>query len=358
MKRHFFKYPVRILVVVFLHFLIKLFDKTFTGKLFLFDLRGTLFLIYFVIFTLIIWEIGDIIRRKTVKIFSNQHDLIKKFTYLTIVLSCYGLVVAFLFSLTYYLFDFLIFGFHHYNGIEYRFIDLDAFIGIFFGYLFILVLNGQLYLFNQWKKDYYLATQLQKENLQVKLEALKNQIDPHFLFNSLSTLTTLVYRNQDMAVEYINQLSKLYRYILDNKDEVLVLLKDEVENLESYFFLIRIRFSDYFLLDIKIDEETKLNSYIFPNTLQMLAENAIKHNRCSQSEPLKVSVYETTDFIVVENPIRPMRHVENTSGLGLKNIMKRYELINAHKMEINVENEIFRVYLPKLSHKVYESINI
>jgi sensor histidine kinase YesM len=334
-----------------------LFDKTFTGKLFTFDLRGTLFLIYFVSFTLLIWEIGDIIRRKTVKFFSNEPDIIKQFTYLTIVLSCYGWIVAFLFSLTYYLFDFIIFGFHHYDGVKYRFIDLDAFVGIFFGYLFILVMNGQLYLFNQWKKEYYLATQLQKENLQARLEALKNQIDPHFLFNSLSTLTTLVYKNQDMAVDYINQLSRLYRYILEKKDDMLVLLKDELENLESYFFLLRTRFSNFILLDIKIDDYTKDNTYVFPCSLQMLAENAVKHNRCSESEPLKVFIYETIDSIVVENVIRPRRRVEDTSGLGLKNIMKRYELINAQKMEINAENEVFRVSLPKLNQEVYESFN-
>lgn len=359
MKRpSLFKYSVRILIVVFLHFLIKLFDKTFTGKIFLFDFRGTLFLIYFVTFTLIIWEVGDIIRRRTVKVFSNQPDLIKQFTYLTVVLSFYGLFVAFLFSLTYYLFDFLIFDFHHYNGIKYRFIDFDAFIGIFFGYLFILVLNGQLYLFNHWKKDYYLAIQLQKENLQAKLEALKNQIDPHFLFNSLSALTTLVYKNQEMAVEYINRLSKLYRYILEKKDEALVLLRDELDNLESYFFLLRTRFSDQILLDVRIEDNTKDNTYVFPCSLQMLAENAVKHNCCSESEPLKVSIFETIDTIVIENAIKPRRNMEDSSGLGLKNIMKRYELINAPKMEIFTENGVFRVHLPKLSHEVYENINI
>ncbi len=353
-----FKYPVRILIVVLLHFLIKLYDKTFTGKMFLFDLRGTLFLIYFVSFTILMWEIGDIIRRKTVKIFSKQPDLIKQFTYLTIVLSFYGLFVAFLFSLSYYLFDLVFFDFHHYDGVKYRFIDLDAFIGIFFGYMFILVLNGQFYLFNQWKKDYYLATQLQKENLQAKLEALKNQIDPHFLFNSLSALTTLVYKNQNMAVEYINRLSKLYRYILEKKDEVLVLLRDELDNLESYFFLIRTRFSDQIILDVRIEDYTRDNTYVFPCSLQMLAENAVKHNCCSESEPLKVSIFETIDTIVIENAVKPRRNMEDSSGLGLKNIMKRYELINAPKMEIFTENEVFRVRLPKLSYEAYESINI
>ncbi len=359
MKRNFiFKYPLRILIVIFLHFLIKLFDKTFEGKIFLFDLRGILFLVYFSLFALLIWEIGDIIRRKTVRAFSNQPDLTKQFVYLTIVLSIYGWVVVFLFSLTYYLFDLLIFGFHHYDGIKYRFIDLDAFVGMYFGYLSVILFNGQFYLFSQWKKDYYLATQLQKENFQAKLEALKNQIDPHFLFNSLSTLTTLVYQNQDLAVEYINRLSKLYRYILGKKDELLVLLRDEVENLESYFFLIHTRFSNQILLDVSIEEKTMDTTYIFPCALQMLAENAIKHNRCSDSEPLKITVYECGNAIVIENEIKPRRNIEDTPRLGLKNIMKCYELINAYKMEISTENEIFRVRLPKLSKEIYESINI
>lgn len=351
------KYGTRVLIAILIHFLIKLFDETFEGKFLLFDLRGILFLIYFVLFTLVMWEVGDLIYKKTVNVFLKDYDIINQFIYLTIILSSYGLVVAFLMSLTYYLFDFLIFGFHHFGGIKYRFLDYDSYLGIFFGYISILLFNGQIYLFNHWREDRLKALQLQKENFQAKFETLKNQIDPHFLFNSLSVLTKLVYKNQDLAAEYINQLAKIYRYILEKKEELLVPLKDELEHVISYFFLIKIRFEEHIILNIEISDETKNYCYIPPNTLQMLVENAIKHNIFSDEAPIVISIREKYDYLVVSNTLKKRKKVDNALKSGLKNITNLYGLLNKEIIEVTEKDNEFIVTLPKLDLNLYESVN-
>ena len=130
----------------------------------------------------------------------------------------------------------MLFDLPHY-GSAYRFFDFDANVGMFIGYLGVIIFIGQVYVFNHWKKERLTSEQLQKENFQAKFEALKNQIDPHFFFNNLSVLTRLVYKDQDLAAEYINQLSKIYRYILDKRDEILVTLQDELQFLDSYWII-------------------------------------------------------------------------------------------------------------------------
>lgn len=349
------KYFVRFFVAVIIQFLIRAFDETFEGKFFSFDFRGSLFFIFCVTFTLLVWEVGDIIHKKAVNTFFKKYELIKQFLYLTIVLSIYGLIVALLFSLGYYLFDLFLFGFHHYGGHEYRFVDFDAYLGMFFGYISVLLFNGQIYLFNHWKKDRLVTVQLQKENFQAKFEALKNQIDPHFLFNSLSVLTALVYKNQDLAAEYINQLSKIYRYILEKKDDVLVPLQDELNHLNSYFFLIKIRFENYIVLKIELSEETCECTFIPPNTLQMLIENAIKHNKSSCEEPLEISISEQENVLIVKNTLKRRRLIEESLKTGLENIMNRYALLNKGYVEVTDKDGEFIVVLPKLDRTIYES---
>ncbi len=351
------KYLIRIFVAIIFHFIIKLFDQTYEGKFLAFDLRGTLFLVFFVIFFLMIWEIGDLIYKYSVNRLLKKYDIIRQFTYLVIILTVYGLIVMVLFTISYSLFDIILFDFHHYSG-EYQFFDFDANLGMFGGYMGILLFNGQIYLFNHWKRERLLAEQLQKENFQAKYEVLKNQVDPHFFFNNLSILTTLVYKNQDLAAEYINQLSKIYRYILEKRDEILVPLQDELDFLDSYFFLIKIRHENHILFSVDLDAQTSNKSYLPPNTLQMLFENAIKHNQFSDSEPLKINISENDRFLIIKNTLKRRKLVGETSKLGLENIRNRYALLSGGKVMVDEDTETFTVSLPKLGKDIYENTHI
>ena len=344
------KYAIRTLAALILHFIIKIFDQTFKGKLLVFDSRGILFMIFIVVFVLLVWGIGDLIYKYSINRLLRKYDIIKQFKYLLVILTIYGLVVMVLFTVSYSLFDLILFHLPHY-GNPTRYFDFDANLGMFAGYMGVLIFNGQIYMFNHWKKEKLMSEQLQKENIQAKYEALKNQIDPHFFFNNLSVLTKLLYKNQDLAAEYINQLSKIYRYILDKRDEILVTLKEELIFLDSYFFLIKIRHEEHILFKAELSEKTKGECYLPPNTLQMLIENAIKHNQFTAGEPLEISIAEDENSLIITNTLKKRNILEQTSGIGLDNIRTRYELLGSASVKVEETDHNFIVTLPKLGKK-------
>jgi len=183
----------------------------------------------------------------------------------------------------------------------------------------------------------------QKESIRARYETLKSQVSPHFLFNSLNALTNLVYEDQDKAVKFIKQLSEVYRYVLDTRDKEVVSLDEEKRFLKSYLFLQQIRFGDKLLLEVDLDE---VQTLVAPLVLQMLVENAIKHNVISEEDPLQIRIFEQNGFIVVENDLQKKTAlVDESPGLGLNNIALRYEFLSDKKVEV-IQNEKFIVRLP------------
>jgi LytS/YehU family sensor histidine kinase len=185
-----------------------------------------------------------------------------------------------------------------------------------------------------------------RENTEAKYAALRNQIDPHFFFNSLSVLTNLVYKDPDVAADYITQLAKTYRYILDKKFENMVSLETELTFLDSYLFLINIRHQGSIIITIELDKDTRSNCLIPPATLQMLFENAIKHTRFSAADPLHISLSRENSWLIVKNNLRKKQNPEFSSGVGLENIKKRYELIGSNNIIIREDNDTFVVKIP------------
>lgn len=188
--------------------------------------------------------------------------------------------------------------------------------------------------------------QLKQQNLQNELVALKNQINPHFLFNSLNTLTSLV-REDKEATTFINKLSYMYRYILQSGDRNLVALKEELKFLESYTYLITTRYRDRFTLEIAITEN-HMEEQIPPLALQLLVENAVKHNEISEENPLTVRIYSKDGYIFVENTLRPRTSLEESTGNGLANLAKRYFLLLKQEITIQKDADLFSVRLPLL----------
>ncbi|MEI7628114.1 MAG: histidine kinase [Bacteroidota bacterium] len=199
-----------------------------------------------------------------------------------------------------------------------------------------------------WKQSIVELEKMKTEHANAKLLNLKNQLNPHFLFNNLSVLTSLVYKSQDKAVEFINELSKVYRYSIENTNVELGLLKDELTFLNHYLYLLKIRFNDNLIFNINIDEKSK-NQYLPPMCLQMLVENTIQHNESSQLNPLTVSIYTDQNHIVVENPIQPRSNQVESSKMGLTNIQSRYSFFTDDKVKITTDNNIFKVTLPLIS---------
>ncbi len=185
---------------------------------------------------------------------------------------------------------------------------------------------------------------LKQQSLQNELIALKNQIDPHFLFNSLNSLTSLI-RENEPATQFVKKLSYMYRYILQSGDSNLVSVKDELKFLESYTYLIRTRYRDRFSININIEEQY-LEQQIPTLALQLLVENSVKHNEISGTHPLKVNIYSKEGSIYVDNPIRLRKTFAEGTKNGLLNLHKRYVLLLRKELTVRKENNIFSVQLP------------
>lgn len=205
-----------------------------------------------------------------------------------------------------------------------------------------------IYLFSKWKKSLVFSAKLEKENIQSQFEALKSQINPHFLFNSLSILSSIIPSNPEKAVEFVNKFSKIYRYVLDVKDENVVELKDELDFVESYIFLQKTRFGDNLVI-IKNIDTSKLNSLVLPLSLQMLIENAIKHNEISDTNPLKITLTNNENFFIIKNELQQITNERNSLKIGLKNLTERYELISNLKPKFYIKGNEFIAEIPLLT---------
>lgn len=185
---------------------------------------------------------------------------------------------------------------------------------------------------------------LKQQSLQNELMALKNQINPHFLFNSLNSLNSLV-RGNKPATTFVNNLSFMYRYILQSASQDMVTLSEELKFLDSYIYLITTRYRDRFSIDIEI-KESMMQEKIPALALQLLVENAVKHNEISQINPLNVKIYTEMHNIIVENVLRPRTTFVESTGHGLANLDKRYIMLKKKHIVLSNSNNIFKVKLP------------
>ena len=189
---------------------------------------------------------------------------------------------------------------------------------------------------------------LAKANLQSQLESLKNQVNPHFLFNSLNTLIQLIPEHPDKAVRFVHQMSKVYRYILEIKESDTTSLENELKFLIAYAFLLKERFGDNLKVHLA-EMEGFYNFQIIPLALQIVLENAIKHNVISTEKPLNIEVFiEKGDKLIVRNNLQRKNQVQEGTGTGLENIKNRYALLSEKKMEVIVTPQYFTVVLPLL----------
>ncbi len=194
------------------------------------------------------------------------------------------------------------------------------------------------------------SDELEKQQLLNEIALLRTQVNPHFLFNSLSILSSLVHVDANLSEQFIEQLSRSYRYILEQKEQSLVTLRTELEFIKSYAFLLKIRFENKFDLHVTLPEELLDRRKIAPLTLQLLIENTVKHNRMSLKEPLVVSVsVEDNQTLVVKNRLQPRTSSVISTGVGLQNIINRYALLTKCQVWAGETEAEFVVKVPLLN---------
>lgn len=213
--------------------------------------------------------------------------------------------------------------------------------------LFLHCVNAIVYFMNKNKLNELEKQTLLKETAEAKFDVLRNQVNPHFLFNSFNVLTSLVHKDADTASRFIEQLSSVYRYVLNNQNNKIVPIQKELEFLDAYLFLLQIRFGGSLTMINELNKSDQ-HGYIAPATLQMLIENAIKHNIISKANPLSIRIYQDDNYYVVENILQPKPVKEESTSTGLKNIRQRYEFLCQHDAIRIHSNGKFTVKIPIL----------
>ncbi len=202
-----------------------------------------------------------------------------------------------------------------------------------------------------WKKSIENEERLKRESVTAQYETLKNQVNPHFLFNSLNTLSTLITQNLEVADHFVKRLSEVYRYVLEFKDKEVIDVATELKFIDSYLYLQKIRFGENLIIKNRIKGG---NFYIAPLTIQILLENAIKHNIISADKPLTIELYCEESYIVVENKLQKKKVLENKEKIGLKNIKSRYEVLSDRPVIVEESENKFTVRVPLLYSSKYE----
>lgn len=203
---------------------------------------------------------------------------------------------------------------------------------------------------------YYQESRLKEQKIiagtaNAKFESLKNQIDPHFLFNSLNVLSSLIEENPENAQQFTTSLSKIYRYVLEQKDKELVTVSEELAFAKTYMKLLKMRFENSITFELPTDFENP-EAKVVPLSLQLLLENTIKHNVVSENKPLHIKIYIKDNFLVVENNLQKKEVLQDRKGVGLQNIVSRYAILSERKVLIDENKETFAVYLPILTKQI------
>lgn len=322
-----------------------------TGHSFLgINLPEPLFIVSVTVLVLLVWEANRFLQRNLgrIRVFfrSKIHPLIIHFAFSLIVVASIASTIAIILTSLYQLEK------------EAFWLALTLSLGFSFRInLFLHCINAIVFYMNKYKVVQIEAEQLKKQSIEARFDALRSQINPHFLFNSLNVLSSLVYRDPDTSARFIEQLSNVYRYLLNNQDQKLIPLREELEFINSYYYLLKMRFQENLNIAHEIPE-TKKDYYIAPATLQLLIENAIKHNVVSKKNPLDIKIYiengkPEINKIVVENNLQPKPVQEASSKLGLKNIKSRYTFLAGREAVeiITAPNFIVKVPLIKLSYE-------
>lgn len=216
--------------------------------------------------------------------------------------------------------------------------------------LIVLLVFHTIYFYKKAQENKVKEQKIIAGTASAKFESLKNQIDPHFLFNSLNVLSSLIEENPDNAQRFTSSLSKVYRYVLEQKDKELVSVEEELSFAKTYMNLLKMRFENSVSYEVK--ETTNPEAKVVPLSLQLLLENTVKHNIASESKPLHIRIYEKGDYLVIENDYQKKEVLQDRKGVGLQNIVDRYSIITNRKVRVIQTEQHFRVEIPMLTKQI------
>jgi two-component system LytT family sensor kinase len=208
------------------------------------------------------------------------------------------------------------------------------------------------------KKEQQLQLErMQHENAIARYINLKSQVEPHFLFNSLSVLSSLIQSDEKLATEFVLRLSRILRYVIEKNELLLIPLKEEITFVENYMFLLQTRFQKGILFENRLEKHFIETCFVPPASLQLLIENSIKHNKFSEEHPLMIKIYNNENEIVVSNNLNMRNDVKDSTKQGLSNLIKLYSHCSDKKVVVNQTQATFAVLLPKLTRIDYERFN-
>ncbi len=348
-KKSLKKFSFRLLVVMLIFFSVK-WTIVHNDNSSFFSPTAIFYFTSAFILVMLTWEVNDWLIKRQLK-FSKGLDIQESLKTIVFTFSFLTPASAFIYYLGIYEFDNICNIYTENKGLLFRINFMRA---LLLG--FVIMAFNMFYFSVKHKKNLEQKLQiLQKEVLASKYKSLKSQISPHFLFNSLNTLTSLMYEDRDLASDFVTRLASSYRYILDNKEENIVSLKKELNFLDSFIFMMNVRHSDSITINTKISVNAK--DYLIPTlSLQMLVENAIKHNYFSNEKPMIINVYTVGKIaLVVENSLRKRKLKGESTQLGIMNIKKRYSFYTNQEISVESENNYFKVTMPLLDKKALES---
>ncbi len=296
--------------------------------------------LYTILIAFIIWEGNRYLHFSLRSYFNWYNKPIRKIAAVLIAISFYTVPVSVLLLLGWYsLFE---------HGRPNRQVIIISTLIIMICVIFIAHVYETVFLVKESENEMLRNEQLERAKAEAELEILKSQIDPHFIFNSLNTLSHLIEEKPAKAKLFNDHLADVYRYILQHKERELVLLRDEMHFLHNYFSLLCIRFENAVQLRSEIDESQYESWLIPPISLQLLAENAIKHNEFSDSNPLVIYVQQKEESLTVSNRLNGKELRKESSKTGLSNLNERYKLITQKEITVAATADIFVVQLPLL----------
>jgi sensor histidine kinase YesM len=293
------------------------------------------FFIAFFISSGSVWIINTI--RSNFKINSNPAEKIFYYSILCFLLS--SLITAFLLA------GWLKISKEPFSwSLVYKTSGIGGLLGIIYSLGFEIMLLGR-----ERMLDTKIVDQLDRERATAELSALANEIDPHFMFNSLTALSHLISTDVEKAHLFNQKLAQVYKYILINKDREIISLQNELDFIEDYFFILKLRHEDKLNLEMRLDKSENHKAMVIPCALQVLVENAIKHNEFSKAEPLMIRIQLSSDYVKVMNNVKTKTHLGDTTRVGLRNLSNRYKLIANKDIIIEQHKNYFIVKLPLIT---------